>query len=368
MYSDYSEKLASLVVNYAVRVESEDTVIIQGPNNAQELVREIYREVLQVGGHVIQTRLSFDGQLETFYKYASDGQLEYVDTTAIDIIKKVKKLINIYSSFNTRALTNVLPEKKALVAEARKEINQIFMERSAKKDLDWVIAPFPNNSFAQEANMGRFEYLEFVYNALHLQEDPVRFWKNVEVKQEKIIEILNKGSEFRIIGEDTDLFLGIEGRKWINASGHRNLPDGEVFTGPDESSTNGSIRFTYPGIYQGQEIENIKLTFKDGKITDHDAAKGKKLLGKLLTTTNAEILGELAVGTNYGIQRFTKNMLFDEKMGGTVHLAIGSGYPETGSKNQSAIHWDILKDMKGPKAKILLDGDVIYQQGKWMIP
>jgi aminopeptidase len=368
MYSDYSEKLAKLVVNYAVRVEPDDTVVIQGPSNAEVLIREIYREVLQAGGHIIQTRLSFDGQLEVFYKYASDKQLEYIDSTTVDLIKKVRKTINVYSSFNTRSLTSVSPEKKALVAEARKELNQTFMERSAKKELDWTIAPFPNNSFAQEANMGRLEYLEFVYNALHLQDDPVNYWESVEAKQEGIVEILNKGSEFHIIGEDTDLILGIDGRKWINACGHRNLPDGEVFTGPHETSTNGTIRFTYPGIYQGQEIENIKLTFKDGKITDHDAAKGKNLLGKLLTTTNADILGELAVGTNYGIQRFTKNILFDEKMGGTVHLALGSGYPETGSKNQSAIHWDILKDMKGPEAKILLDGDIIYQEGKWLIP
>lgn len=189
----------------------------------------------------------------------------------------------------------------------------------------------------------------------------------MEADQEKIVEALNKGSELQIIGGDTDLILGINGRKWINCCGHLNLPDGEVFTGPIEDSVNGTIRFTYPGIYEDQEIEDIKLTFKKGRVVDFNAVKGKELLRQLLTTTNADILGEVAIGTNYGIQRFTKNMLFDEKMGGTIHLALGSGIPETGSTNQSAIHWDILKDMKKPDSKILLDGEVIYKAGHWLI-
>ena len=369
MYADYSEKLAKLIVNYSVDVQPDDTVYIAGQINAEELVREVYREVIQAGGNVIRVRLLFNGEMEILYKYATEKQLKYVDSLNLDLYKKVKKVIQIYSDYNTRALTNVDPEKIVIFNEARKEIDKIFLQRAANKELQWNVSPFPCDSFAQEANMGRDEYLEFAYHALNLhQPDPIQFWTKFRDEQKKIIEILNMGSEFQIIGEDTDLTLAVNGRKWINCCGDYNLPDGEVFTSPDEEGVNGTIRFTYPGIYQGREIEDVRLTFKEGKVVSFDALKGKKLLEKMLTIENADTLGELAVGTNYGIQSFTKNMLFDEKMGGTVHLALGSGYPESGSKNESSIHWDILKDMKGSEAKILLDGEVIYQAGKWLIP
>ncbi len=369
MYADYSEKIAQLIVKYSVDVQPDDTVYIASSINAEELVREVYREVIQAGGHVIKIRFLFNGEREILYKYATEKQLKYVDPLDIELIKKVKKVIQIYSDYNTKALTNVAPERKVIFNEARKEIDKIFLERSAKKELLWNLSPYPCDAFAQEANMGRDEYLDFAYHAINLHRpDPVQFWTKVKEDQDKIIEILDKGSEFQIIGQDTDLTLAITGRKWINCYGDYNLPDGEVFTAPHEEGVDGTIRFTYPGIFEGQEIEDIRLTFKDGKVVDSDALKGKDLLEKMLTIENADTLGELAVGTNYGIQRFTKNMLFDEKIGGTVHLALGSGYPESGSKNQSSIHWDILKDMKDPEAKILLDGEVIYQAGKWFIP
>ena len=369
MYADFSEKLAQLIVNFSVDVQPGDTVYISGSTNAEELVREVYREVIKAGGYIIRVRLIFDGEREILYKYASDKQLKYVDPLEIEFFKKVKKLIQIYSDYNTRALTNIDPEKKVIFNEARKEIDKIFLQRAASKELLWNLSPYPCNAFAQEANMGRDEYLEFTYKALNLhQPDPVKFWTTVKEDQEQIIEILDQGSELQIIGQDTNITLAIEDRKWINCYGDNNLPDGEVFTAPHEDGVNGSIRFTYPGIYEGQEIEDISLTFKEGKVINFDALKGKKLLEKILTIENADTLGELAIGTNYGIQRFTKNMLFDEKMGGTVHLALGAGYPESGSKNQSSVHWDLLKDMKDSEAKIILDGEVIYQAGKWLIP
>ncbi|MCK5343307.1 MAG: aminopeptidase, partial [Candidatus Heimdallarchaeota archaeon] len=317
MFSDYNEKLAKLIVQYAVKIEPEDTVIIKAPTIAEPLVKTVYRETLRAGGHVILVDLSFDGQDELFFKFASDNQLKYINPIKLDIVKTLKKYINIYASFNTRDLTSVPPEKKIMVAEAGKEMNKIFLERASTKELRWNISPFPCNAFAQEANMGPLEYLEFAYKALNLhQPDPVKFWQDFEKKQQHIVDILNKGSSLQIIGEDTDITLGIAQRPWENCSGHENLPDGEVFTAPIEDAVNGTIRFTYLGIFSGQEIEDIRLTFKDGKVVEFDAAKGKDLLEKIVTTIpNANILGELAVGTNYGIQRFTKNMLFDEKMG-----------------------------------------------------
>ena len=368
MYGDFNEKLAKLVVEYAVGVKPNDLVFISSPANAEGLIREVYREAVKAGGHIIKTDISVPGTQEIFYRHASKDQIKYVDSFEIEYAKKITKAVYIYSSFNTRALTNVDPKLKTMRQQARKESNDIFYSRAAKGELDWNLCPYPCLSFAQEASMGLDEYTEFVYKALALdKEDPVIYWKEVEASQNKIIKVLDKGKEMRIVGEDTDITFGIENRKWINCCGHENLPDGEVFTAPKEDAVNGQIRFTYPGIYMGQEIENILLTFKDGKVVDFDASRGKELLAKVLEVENANILGELAVGTNYGIQRFTKNMLFDEKMGGTIHLALGMGYPESGSKNKSSIHWDILKDMKSKDSIIYLDGKEIYKAGKWLI-
>jgi aminopeptidase len=367
MFGDFNSKLAKLVVSYSLDVKPNDLVGIYGNADAASLIREIYRETIKAGAHVIDTQIGIPGITEIFYKHANDEQLEYHDQTRIDVAKKITKTAFIMSSFNTRALSKINPEKKAKRANALRESRKIRSERTAKGEMSWVICPYPSFAFAQEANMGIDDYTEFVYNSLALKDDPVKHWTNVKKMQDKIIKVLNKGKELRIVGEDTDLVLGIDGRKWINCCGDRNLPDGEVFTSPIEDAVNGTIRFTYPGLYSGQEIENIWLKFKDGVVVDYDAVKGKNLLAKLLELENAKILGETAIGTNYGITQFTKNMLFDEKMGGTVHLALGNGIPEAGSKNISPIHWDILKDMKSKDSKIYLDGEIIYEAGEWKI-
>ncbi len=369
MLDDYNEKLAKLVVNYSVKVQKDDKVTIGGGVDSADLVREIYLEVVKAGGYVINTRIGIPGLAELFYKHAQDDQIKYQNPISKLMIEEVDKTINVFSSTNRKSLTNVDPTKLMMAREAGKELQKLYSDRDAKGEIDWVVCPFPAPAFAQEGNMGTFEYKEFVYNALALNKaDPVEHWKKVEEEQAVFVEILNKGKELRIVGEDTDLTLGIEGRKWINACGKKNLPDGEVFTSPLEDSVNGTIRFTYPGIYMGKEVENIWLKFKGGKVVESSASKGQDLLEKVLEMENADILGEVAIGTNYGIQRFTKNMLFDEKMGGTIHLALGNGFKEIGSKNESTIHWDILKDMKSEDSVIYLDGKEIYKAGKLLIP
>jgi aminopeptidase len=211
------------------------------------------------------------------------------------------------------------------------------------------------------------EYEEFVYNSCFIdKEDPTAEWKKVHEQQQRIGEFLNQKSEIHVVGEDTDLTFNVKGRKWINCSGKENMPDGEVFTGPVENSTNGTIRFTYPGIYGGREVEDIKLVFKDGSVIKASAAKGEDFLQQMLKIEGADRLGEASIGTNYSINKFTKNMLFDEKMGGTVHMALGNSYPESGGKNESAIHWDILKDMK-KDGEIYADNQLFYKNGKFLI-
>jgi aminopeptidase len=369
MISEFYEKLAKLAVNYAVGVKKDQRVAVIGPTIAEELFQAIYIEVLKAGGHPLLVP-TIEGTQELLYKYGSEEQLMYVDDVRKRIFEEFDCLINIFGDYNPKKLSLVDPKKvaKSRGSPAYREVMKIYMERYAKGELNWVIVPFPCNAFAQEANMDLFSYSKFVEKSLLLdKEDPVKEWKVIEKKQDKLIEILNKAEKIHVIGEDTDLTVSVKGRKWINCCGHNNLPDGEVFTSPVEDSVNGHIRFTYPGIYGGREIENIYLEFKDGKVTKATADKAEELLHELIAIDGADVLGEFAIGTNYGVSDFTKNMLFDEKIGGTMHCALGHGPHESGSTNESAIHWDILKDMTLPGSKIIADDKVIYEEGQWKI-
>ena len=371
MISEFYEKLAKLAVNYSIEVKKGDRILIIGPAIAKELFQACYAEVVKAGGHPFYLA-NIEGTEELMYKYGSKDQLEYVDDILFTIFKEFNGLISIFGDYNRRKLALVDPKLKALREGSikNKELNTLYMKRSASGELHWVVIPFPCNSFAQEANMDLFSYSEFVKKALYLdKEDPVMEWQKVDVDQLKIASKLNefKDKEVEVFGEDTELKFSFKNRIWKSYSGKVNLPDGEIATSPVEESINGKIRFTYPGIYQGQEIENIYLEFKEGKVVKSTASKGHELLQELLKIEGANMIGEFAVGTNYGVTKFTKNMLFDEKMSGTLHMALGLGYEELGGKNRSAIHWDILKDMRFPGSIIKIDGSVVYKEGNWMI-
>jgi len=367
---DFEEKLAKLVVHYSLEIKKGDLVSIEGSDTANPLKLACYIECVKVGAHPILSS-GLKGAGEAFYKYASDEQLMYISPMMKTILGTYQKRIQISSDYNRKKMALVPPEKMNMIHKNPEfpELMKMYQERLAKKELMWVICPYPCSAMAQEANMGDMDYKEFVYKALKLDEDdPAAYWKSVKVEQEKKVEFLNKIDKIHVVGEDTDLHLSVKGRPWESCAGEQNLPDGEIFTSPLEDSANGHIRFTYPGIYQGKEVEDIYLEFKDGKVVKATASKGQELLDEVLKVDNADILGEFAVGTNFGITKFTKNMLFDEKIGGTMHMALGMGFPETGSKNlTAAIHWDILKDMTKPGSKILADGKVIYEEGKWLI-
>ena len=363
------EKLAKLVVEYSLNVKKGQRIWIKGPPITKELIQALYVEIIKAGAHPWFI-VKLEGIHEIFLKHASEEQLLFVDNLEKQIIKEFDGLVSIQAEYNTRNLSSIDPAiiAKYKSAPDRFELDKIFDERFANGELKWVAVPFPCNSLAQEANMDLFSYSEFVEKALLLDKDnPVEEWKNIDRKQARIVDYLNKVESIHVIGEDTDLTLSVKDRIWINCSGKENLPDGEIFTGPIEDSVNGHIRFTYPGIYSGQEIENIYLEFKNGEVINATADKGEPLLHELLKIDGAKRMGEFAVGTNYEIKNFTKNMLFDEKMGGTMHCAIGMGFKETGSKNECAVHWDILKDMKLPGSKIFADDKLIYEEGNWKI-
>jgi len=360
------EKLAKLVVNYSVYCKKGDMVLIRAPALSEELALEMYREVLRAGGYPIMNP-AFSRTEEIFYEEAKGHQLDWVSPYTKFLYKNINCLIGISADENTRALSNADSKKIARVLASGKEARAIFSRRSATNELKWCGLAFPTNAMAQEASMSLSEYEDFVYSACLVdKKDPVAEWKKVSGKQQGMADYLDRVKTLQFYGENTDIRMSVKGRKWINSDGKHNMPSGEVFSAPKEDSVEGHIRFTYPGIYMGKEIEDISLEFKKGKVVKAKAAKGQELLDSLLAIDDgAKRLGEVAIGTNDGIKKFTKKILFDEKLGGTIHMALGNAYLECQAKNQSAIHWDIIKDMK-KGGEIIADGETVYKNGKWL--
>lgn len=358
-------KLAKLLVNYSLSIKKGDRVLIEGLDITSPLVKEVYREAIKNGAYV-DTHVALEGLSEVFYKEASNEQLDYVKPLNKFMMENYDVLLSLWGGYNEKELTNIDPEKMKRHVTANREINIRFLERMST-DLRWCGTQFPTHASAQEGNMSLEEYEDFVYNAgLLYKDDPVAEWKEISKNQDLICKYLNAKKQLHIKSKDTDLNMSVEGRNWVNCDGHLNFPDGEVFTTPVEDSVEGHIRFSYPGIYMGKEIEDIRLEFKGGKVVNAIASKGQDLLIALLDTDEgSRRLGEIAVGTNYGIQKFTKNMLFDEKIGGTVHAAIGGSPGESGGKNQSGIHWDMLCNMK-ENGEIFADGELFYKDGQFL--
>ncbi|MFZ5517802.1 MAG: aminopeptidase [Candidatus Zhuqueibacterota bacterium] len=360
-------RLAHVLVHYSIDVKERDKIVISGSTASEPLLREIFQQVILAGGHPT-VRMTFEDMDYLFYKTARDFQLNYTDPFRLHETENMDALIAIFPDLNPRALTSIDSSKKKQRILAQKPISEKIFERWGQGKLRWVGAANPSPALAQEANMSLDEYAEFVFDAMHLNEDdPIDFWKAFSRAQQKLCDRLNTVKQMRYVGKDTDLSFRCEGRTWINCDGRNNFPDGEVFTGPIEDSVEGHIRFTYPGIYQGEEIEDIFLRFETGKVVEARAAKGENLLRQLLEIDDgAKYVGEIAIGTNKHISRFTKNMLFDEKMGHTVHLAIGRGIPQSGSRNKSGLHWDMLKDMSDG-GEIYADGLLTYQNGDFIM-
>ncbi len=359
-------KLAKLITDYCVDVKPGEEVIINAGIEALPLVRELVKEIVLRGGYPLTINLRDELIDEIFYRYAPDEVLKHVSEIEELIVKKVNVSITILSPSHTKHLTGVEPSKISLRSKARLKLNKIFLERSAKKELKWTVAPYPTKALAQEAGMSIIEYEDFVFHATMVdRDDPIKAWNEQAAKQQKIAEFLNKVHELKYEGPGINLYLRVDGRKWINDDGRNNMPGGEVFSAPIEDSVEGWIIFDYPAIWHGVEVEGVKLVFKKGQVIEAYAKKGEEFLRKMLETDEgAKRVGEIAFGLNYNISRFTREILFDEKIGGTIHMALGSAYPETGGKNVSSIHWDMIKDMK--KHKIYADGDLVYENGRFI--
>lgn len=350
------KRLASILVNHSIGVKKGETVLIASSTElAKPLVLEVYREVMKAGANPL-TNISFEETTNIFYDMASKDQIANFPEIKMFEAKKIDCVVTIRASANKKALSNTDPK----VISARSKVVRPISEEIVNNKR-WVLCNYPTNGLAQEADMSLEEYEDFVYSATNID------WNKVKLKEMKLKNALDKASEVHIVGKDTDLKMSIKGRKAIPCYGERNMPDGEVFMSPIEDSAEGYIYYEMPAIYQGREVTGIRLRFKAGKVVEAHADKNEDFLIAMLDTDKGgRFLGELGVGVNYGIQKFTKDILFDEKIGGTVHLAVGRSYEEAGGKNISAIHWDMIKDLRKGGA-LYLDGKAIQKNGKFLI-
>jgi aminopeptidase len=360
-------RMARLLVDYSVDVQPGERVAILSSPPAADLVREVYARVLERGGYPFVS-LHLSGLEEILFRTANDAQLAFVDPVHQLVYEEYEALIRIRALENTRELSGVDPGRQRLRNQALRPWMQRFMERGASGELKWNSTLFPTPAAAQEADMSTRDYENFVYGACFCdREDPVAAWQRVHAEQERVVQWLKGRDRVKVIGPNADLTLSIKDRVFINSDGHHNMPSGEVFTGPVEDSVNGWVRFTYPAIYGGREVEGVELTFEAGKVIKASAKKNEAYLLQMLDTDEgSRYLGEFAIGTNFGIQKFTKNILFDEKIGGSFHMALGAGYPDTGSRNQSAIHWDLICDMRDG-GEIWADAELLYKGGAFVI-
>ena len=338
MYDARYDRMAQVIVNYSIDVKPGQTVYVWSSGfGAQPLLLALYREILKAGGNAF-LRADVPGASEVFYKYAHGEQLDFVSPVDRISVEQFDAYIRIGADSNTRRLSSADPSAVVRQQAAQRPILNKRMELSAEGKYNWCVTQFPTDAYAMDAEMSLDEYTEFVFSACLVNApDPVERWREQGRLQQRYVDFLHGKHEVKVQGTNADLTLSIDGRTFLNADGKRNLPDGEIFTGPVEDSVNGWIRFSYPAIYNGREVSGVQLWFEHGRIVKATAEKNEAFLNKVLDTdAGSRTLGEFAIGTNYGIQRFSRNILFDEKIGGTIHLAAGSGYLDTGAVNKSA--------------------------------
>ena len=363
------EKFADILVGHSANIVPGDRVLIEATTAAEPLIKALYAAILDRGGHP-HLQLKFPQQEAIFFEHAKGTQLDFIPTFTKLAYEEFESRIRIHSETNTQALSLVDPAKQARRQRTLASILETQMRRGAENDFKWVTTLYPTQAYADEARMSLKDYQDFVYKACFADaatQDPVAKWKEYQVKQAEIIKHIEGHDKVEVSGPNVDLSLSIKGRVFKNSFGENNMPDGEIFTGPVEESVNGWVRFTYPAIYQGRVVEGVELTFRDGKVVKATATKNQEFLLEMLEAdAGAKYLGEWAIGTNFNIDQFTGQILFDEKIGGSFHMALGAGYPDTGSLNKSIIHWDMICDMRQDSA-ISFDGELVYRNGEFLV-
>ncbi len=361
------EKYAFLLVNYCLELKKGDRLFISTTTLAEPLVREVYKEALRAGASAVEVEMDFQERSKVFFEEAQAEQLDYVPIQYRTAMQDFEAYLYIRAPFTLQDTVAGDAEKSKRYKSATAPFHKLYFERTATRNLKRNLCQFPTLAAAQNANMSLEEYERFVFNACKLYEpDPIAAWLDVRAQQQNVVDYLNKCQNIRYLAENIDISFNTKGRKWINSDGQTNMPSGEVYTSPVEDSVNGTIYFSFPGIYGGGEVEGVTLWVKDGWIEKWEAKRGKDFLDTIFAIEGTRRFGEAAIGTNYSIQQMTKNILFDEKIGGTVHLAIGQSYLQCGGKNESSVHWDMITDMTNG-GKIFADGQEIYCNGKFLI-
>jgi len=361
------ENLARILVRYSVEVKDGETCLIEGPSAGEPLIAAVYEQVLREGGHPVVS-MSVEGQAATFFKHASDAQLEWVSPLAEWAAEESDCRIGIGADTNTRELSSVPPERQSKRRTATRHLMEKTLRRDAEGTHRWVYTLFPTNGYAADAEMSLADFEDFYYRAcLADDSDPLGAWQRASEECERLAEWAQHHEEVRVTAPGTDIRLGISGRTFIVADGTRNMPDGEFFTAPVEDSVDGEVSFHLPAMVGGREVAGVRLRFESGKVVDAAVDRGEEFLVSLLDTDDgARRLGELGIGTNYGIDRGTRDVLLDEKIGGTVHMAVGASYPECGGKNESAVHTDLVCDLRRG-GRIEVDGEAFQENGRFLV-
>ncbi len=362
------ENLAKILVGYSTAVKAGEVVSIDGENAAEPLLLAVYEEVLKAGAHPI-LNVSLDGQSAAYFKHASDEQLDWISPVSAWMVENVDVRIAVGASTNTRELSAVAPERQTRRQMATGELMARAMDRSADGSFRWCYTLYPTGAYASEAEMSLVDYEDFYFGACLAagDGDPLTAWERASAETVRLAEWIEGHEEVRVIAPGTDITLGIAGRKFIPCDGRHNMPDGEFFTGPIEDSVQGEVTFHLPAVIGGREVSGVRLRFEAGVVVDASAERGEEFLIQLLDTDEgARRLGELGIGTNYGIDRGTREVLLDEKIGGTVHMAVGRSYPESGGENESAVHTDLVCDLR-LGGKIVVDGEDFQVDGKFVV-
>ncbi|MDX2136168.1 MAG: aminopeptidase [Saprospiraceae bacterium] len=357
---------AKLLVRYCLNVRPGDKMFVSTTLLAEPLLREVYAEALEAGAAAVEYELVFRERERLFMRHATEVALRTPPLQSERAMAAFDAYLHIRAPFNLRESASADPERARIRQEALAPLNRDYFERTADRRLKRNLCQFPTDAAAQEAGMSLSEYEQFVYGACGLLgPDPIQHWLDVRARQQHIVDHLNRCTDIRYCTEGTDIRFSTRGRTWINSDGQTNMPSGEVYTSPVEDSVQGVVHFSYPGLYQGKEVEGVTLWVKDGYIEKWEARRGQEFLDHIFTLPGTRRFGEAAIGTNYNITRMTKNILFDEKIGGTMHMAIGQSYLQCGGKNESGVHWDMITDMTRG-GEVWADGELIYRDGKFL--
>jgi aminopeptidase len=363
------QKMADVLINYSTAVQPGERVLLRGlsPESAP-LIEAMYQEALRAGGEAF-TYIHISNEDALAIEASDDlSLLEVPNPMMMMMYETCDVIIRVESSENPQALADYPLDKQSARSKANFAPIKVQFKREAEGSLRRCTTQIPTQAYAQAAGMSILQFEDFFYGAckLHL-DDPVAAWQAMAQNQQRLVDYINGKKTVQLRGPNIEMELSIDGRTFLNADGRINFPDGEIFTGPVEDSVNGWVQFTYPALVRGNEVLGARLTFEDGLVTQATADKGEDFLNKMLDTDDgSRRLGEFAIGTNNEIQRFTGEILLDEKIGGTIHMALGEGYPQTGSQNKSALHWDLICDMR-QDSEILVDGDLFYKNGEFQV-